>query len=143
VIPRPQQALADLAMKLALSIAPETQTSYAAANAGMIAMLLNCLAQEFDRAAAVRTQDLDEMNALFTNLPAALDPALAADIAEFSGGSAQSLRIEHLNARHGAAMELLIRLHTWAEEHRDAALDQAIWGFLARHADRHAYQAMI
>jgi len=143
MIPRPQQALSDLAMKLALSIAPETQSSYAAANAGMIAMLMNCLAQEFDRAAAVRTQDLDELATLFTHLPPTLDHTLATDIGAFLRGSVQSLRIEHLNARHAQAMDLLIRLHTWAEQHRAAELDRAIWSFLARHTDRHAFQVMI
>ncbi len=68
MIPRPQQALTDLAMKLAMSVAPETQSAYAASNAGMIAMLMQCLAQEFDRAAAVRTQDIDELTALFESL---------------------------------------------------------------------------
>ena len=142
MIPRPQQALSDLAMKLLMSIAPETQSSYAASNAGMIAMLMNCLAQEFDRAAEVRTQDLAEVATLFTNLPATLDTSLAADIAAFLRGVPQSLRIEHLNVRHAEAMELLIRLHTWAEEHRAVELDRAIWSFLARHADRHAFQVM-
>jgi hypothetical protein len=143
MIPRPQQALTDLAMKLMVSIAPETQSSYAASNAGMIAMLMTCLAQEFDRAAAVRTQDLDELATLFTNLPVGVDDTLTADIGVFLRGSPQSLRIEHLNARHAEAMELLIRLHTWAEEHRAMELDRAIWSFLRRHADRHAFQVMI
>jgi hypothetical protein len=140
VIPRPQQALSDLAMKLALSIAPETQSNYAAASTGMIAMLMNCLAQEFDRAAAVRTEDLDDLTVLFTGLPPALDATLAAEIEAFLRGSAQSLRIEHLNARHARAMDLLIRLHIWAEQHDAAELDRAIWAFLARHVDRHAFQ---
>jgi hypothetical protein len=143
MIPRPQQALSDLAMKLALSIAPETQSSYAAFNAGMVAMLMNCLAQEFDRAAAVRTEDLDELAELFEDLPPMVDDALAAKIGEFLRGSAQSLRIEHLNVRHAEALELLIELHAWAERHRDEELDRAIWSFLARHADRHAFQVMI
>jgi hypothetical protein len=143
MIPRPQQALTDLAMKLMMSIAPETQSSYAASNVGMIAMLMTCLAQEFDRAAAVRTQDLDEITTLFTNLPVGVDDTLAADVGVFLRGSAQSLRIEHLNARHAEAMALLIRLHTWAEDHRATELDRAIWSFLRRHADRHAFQVMI
>jgi hypothetical protein len=108
----------------------------------MIAMLMNCLAQEFDRAAAVRVQDLDELAALFTRLPATLDATLGADIGAFLRGAVQSLRIEHLNARHAQAMDLLIRLHTWAEQHHAAELDRAIWAFLARHADRHAFQVM-
>ena len=143
MIPRPQQALSDLAMKLMMSIAPDTQSSYAASSAGMIAVLMTCLAQEFDRAAAVRTEDLDELTVLFTALPPALDATLTADIAAFQSGSVQSLRIEHLNARHAQAMDLLIRLHTWAEQQGATELDRAIWAFLARHADRHAFQAMI
>ena len=140
MIPRPQQALSDLAMKLAMSVAPETQSAYAASNAGMIAMLMQCLAQDFDRAAAVRTQDLDELVALFESLRDVPPEPLANRIATFLRGSAESLRIEHLNARHAQGMELLIELHAWAEEVDADELDQEIWNFLIRHADRHAYQ---
>jgi len=140
VIPRPQQALSDLAMKLAMSVAPETQSAYAASNAGMIAMLMQCLAQDFDRAAAVRTQDLDELVALFESLRDVPPEPLANRIATFLRGSAESLRIEHLNARHAQGMELLIELHAWAEDVDAGELDQEIWNFLIRHADRHAYQ---
>ena len=140
MIPRPQQALSDLAMKLAMSVAPETQSAYAASNAGMIAMLMQCLAQDFDRAAAVRTQDLDELVALFESLRDVPPEPLANRIATFLRGSAESLRIEHLNARHAQGMELLIELHTWAEDVDADELDQEIWNFLIRHADRHAYQ---
>jgi len=140
VIPRPQRALSDLAMKLAMSVAPETQSAYAASNVGMIAMLMQCLAQDFDRAAAVRTQDLDELVALFESLRDVPPEPLASRIATFLRGSAESLRIEHLNARHAQGMELLIELHAWAEEVDADELDQEIWNFLIRHADRHAYQ---
>jgi len=127
-------------MKLAMSVAPETQSAYAASNAGMIAMLMQCLAQDFDRAAAVRTQDLDELVALFESLRDVPPEPLANRIATFLRGSAESLRIEHLNARHAQGMELLIELHAWAEEVDADELDQEIWNFLIRHADRHAYQ---
>jgi hypothetical protein len=140
VIPRPQQALSDLAMKLAMSVAPDTQSAYTASNAGMIAMLMQCLAQDFDRAAAVRTQDIDELVALFESLRDVPPEPLATRIATFLRGSAESLRIEHLNARHAQAMELLIELQAWAEEVDADELDQEIWNFLIRHADRHAYQ---
>ena len=127
-------------MKLAMSVAPETQSAYAASNVGMIAMLMQCLAQDFDRAAAVRTQDLDELVALFESLRDVPPEPLASRIATFLRGSAESLRIEHLNARHAQGMELLIELHAWAEEVDADELDQEIWNFLIRHADRHAYQ---
>ena len=45
MITDPGKALSDLAMKLALSIAPQTTSLYAAADTGMTAMLLQCLAQ--------------------------------------------------------------------------------------------------
>jgi len=140
MIPRPQQALSDLAMKLMTSVAPDTQSAYAASNAGMIAMLMQCLAQEFDRAALVRTQEIDELTALFQSLRDVPPEDLARRIAAYLRGSAESLRIEHLNARHAQGMELLIELHAWAETHRAEELDREIWSFLTRHADRHAYQ---
>ena len=140
MIPRPQQALADLAMKLMMSVAPETQSAFVASNAGMIAMLMQCLAQDYDRAALVRTQDIDELTALFESLRDVPPENLGSRIAAFLHGSAESLRIEHLNARHAQGMELLIELHAWAETHRAEELDREIWSFLTRHADRHAYQ---
>ena len=140
MIPRPQQALNDLAMKLIGSVAPQTQSTYAASNAGMIAMLMQCLAQEFDRAAAVRTQDIDELIALFQSLRDVPPESLTSRVGTFSRGSAESLRIEHLNVRHAQGMVLLIELHAWAETHRAEELDREIWSFLTRHADRHAFQ---
>ena len=143
MIPRPQQALIDLSMKLAMSIAPDTQSAYGASNAGMIAMLMQCLAQEFDRAAAVRIQDMDELTALFESLRDVPPEDLSNRIAAFLRGTVESLRIEHLNARHAQGMELLIELHAWAETHRAEELDREIWNFLSRHADRHAYQLAV
>jgi hypothetical protein len=140
MIPRPQQALADLAMKLATSVATDTQSAYAASSAGMIAMLMQCLAQDFDRAAAVRTQDIDELTALFESLRDVPPESLATRIAAFQRGTVESLRIEHLNARHAQGMDVLIALHEWAEQNGADELDQEIWNFLSRHADRHAYQ---
>ena len=140
MIPRPQQALNDLAMKLIGSVAPQTQSAYAASNAGMIAMLMQCLAQEFDRAAAVRTQDIDELIALFESLRDVPPENLTNRLGIFSRDSAESLRIEHLNVRHAQGMALLIELHAWAETHRAEELELEIWSFLTRHADRHAFQ---
>jgi len=139
VIPAPQQALTDLALKLMLSVAPQTRSSYAASNTAMIGMLLQCLGQDFDRGAQVRSDDIAEMSALFRNLPGTLDAALAKRIDAFLHTRPQSLRITDLDAHHDDATRLLIELHAWADQHRDAALDSAIWDYLTRHAERHAY----
>jgi hypothetical protein len=139
VIPRPRQALTDLALKLMLSVAPQTRSNYAASNTGMIAMLLQCLAQDFDRAAEVRSLDIAEMSALFHALPAGVDQSLVARIETFLTSHPKSLRIADLDAHHGEATRLLIELHAWSETNGDAALERSIWEYLARHADRHAY----
>jgi len=143
MIPRPQQALTDLAMKLLFSVAPETQSTYAASSVGMIAMLMQCFAQEFDRAAEVRIEDMNEMAALFESMRDVPPENLVQPIAQFLRGSPESLRIEHLNARHAQGMQILIELHAWAETHRAEELDLEIWNFLVRHADRHAYQLSV
>lgn len=140
MIPRPQQALTDLAMKLLFAIAPETQSTYGATNVGLIAMLMQCLAQDFDRAAAVRIQDINELSALFESMRDVPPESLVNPIALFLRGSPESLRIEHLNARHAQGMQLLIELHAWSQTHRAEELDLEIWSFLIRHADRHAFQ---
>ena len=93
MIPRPQQALNDLAMKLMLSIAPQTQSTYAATSAGMIGMLMQCLAQDFDRAAAVRVADLDEMAALFRTAPSATPAELRNALQQFLAGAPASLPV--------------------------------------------------
>jgi hypothetical protein len=143
VIPRPARALQDLAMKLALSIAPQTQSAYAATSTGMIAMLMQCLAQDFDRAAAVRVADLDEMASLFRAAPVAIPDELRQRVEQFLAGAPASLSIADLTARHAQAMQLLIELHSWVEANDLAALNHDIWQFLTRHADRHAYQVMM
>ena len=89
MIPRPQQALTDLAMKLLFSITPETSSTYAASSVGMIAMLMQCFAQEFDRAAAVRIEDINEMTALFESMRDVPPENLVNPIAQFLRGSAR------------------------------------------------------
>jgi hypothetical protein len=140
VIPRGSKALGDIAMKLVTSIAPETNSAFAAANVGLMTMLLGCLAQDYERAAENRALDVREMKALFasaTGVPA----ELAADLAAFGASEPESLRLSHLDAWHARALTLLIRLHEHAEGAADATLDRSIWEFLQRHVARHAFAA--
>ena len=66
MITAPARALGDLAMKLAVSVAPETTSAYVMANAGMIAVLLQAIGQDSERAVANRLEDVEEIKALFT-----------------------------------------------------------------------------
>lgn len=136
MIPRLPQGVADLARKLATGIAPDTASRYAMANTAMIAMLLGAVAQESERAVAVRMTDVDEMRALFRGAREAADAANAAGRRLFCERAPASLRLSDVDALHAEGLRLVIDLHTWAEDH-DAALDHAIWDFLAAHTERH------
>ena len=140
MIPRQAQALRDIAMKLVLSVAPETTTAYAASNTGMIAMLLQCLAPELDRGVETRIRDIEEMKTLFAGaLAQNLDPALAAELLSYGGREPRSLRLQDLDPLHADGLRALITLHAWAEEAGIGSLDRGIWAFLERFTDRHAF----
>lgn len=140
MIPKASRSLADLAMKLAGDIAPATQTEYAAANAGLMAMLLLALAQEQERAAAVRMLDIDEMKLLFRAAQDQHpDAPGAGQRASYCEREPKSLLISDLDRFHAEGLEALIGLHAWIDE-EDAALDRAIWDFLLHHTERHKFE---
>ena len=141
MIPKHGHALRDIAIKLAMSIAPETTTTYAAANTGMISLLLQCLAQDFDRAAETRTRDMAEMKALAEHALTLAPPAeLASKLRAYLPRQPTSLTLTDLDGLHADGQVLLIELHSWAEEAEEVDLDRRIWAFLERFADRHAFQ---
>ena len=141
MIPRHGHSLRDIAIKLAMSVAPETTSAFAASNAGMISMLLQCLAQDFDRAAESRVRDIAEMKQLFERTHADVnDAALAARLRDYLARQPKSFTLTDLDALSAEGQNALIALQTWAEEKGVSALDAEIWAFLERFADRHAFQ---
>jgi hypothetical protein len=139
LIPQPAKALADLAVKLATGIAPETNSSYAMANTGLISMLLLAMAQDHDRAAANRMADIGDMQTLFRAAARAHPAASGAAVREaFCNGAPAGLRISELDVFHAEGLAALIELHAWAELH-DAALALEIWDFLLKHTERNRF----
>jgi len=139
VIPQPARALADLAVKLAQSIAPETSSPYAMANTGLISMLMLAMAQDSDRAVANRVADIEDMKALFARTERDHPEAPgAAARAQFRAGSPPGLRISELDPYHAEGMAALIDLHAWAERHAPA-LSLQIWDFLLAHTERNRF----
>ncbi len=135
MIPRPGQAITDLAGRLGGRIAPELTDPYAAVDAGLISMLLTMLAAEAGNGVERRMQDADELKTLFVDA----GHAPGADArAAFCESAPTTLALEPVNAWLGEGMRLLIDLHAWAEQ-EDDALNQAIWDWLARHTDRHRF----
>jgi len=139
VIPRGSRALGDLAMKLAMSIAPETSSTFAAANTVLVSSLMQCLALDYDRAAEVRMQDIRDMRALFRDAASGAPREITNRMPAFLDAEPASLRISDIDALHAQGLELLIAVHEHAEASGDTALDHRIWEFLERHADRHAF----
>lgn len=135
MIPRPQQALTDIAVKLATDIGPQITSKYHAASSGMLTMLLLALAQDADRAVANRFADAAELRDLF----AAGTRAPGADRrAAFADSEPASLMLSQVSDWHSTGMTLLIELHAWAEEH-DPELDRRIWDFLRNHTERNRF----
>ena len=139
MIPHPAKALADLAVKLAQSIAPETSSSYAMANTGLISMLLLAMAQDHDRAAANRMADIEAMQRLFLAAGSAHPgaPGAAARTA-FCARAPAGLRISELDAFHAEGTAALIDLHAWTELH-DPELSLGIWDYLLAHTERNRF----
>ena len=137
MIPQPGQALTDLALRLLGNIAPNTTSTFHAADTALIAQLLLTLGQEFERAAAARMQDISELKDLLRTAPCEA-PAKAAREA-FLDAEPESLHLSAINVTHDSGMRLLIELHAWAERH-DATLNKRIWTLLRAHSERHKFE---
>ncbi len=135
MIPRPRQALADLAGRLGSRIAPTVSDPYAAVDSGLVAMLMTMLAEELEAGVARRLADGDALKALFETAEAAPD---AAARAAFVASVPVSFSLTEVSAWLDGGMALLIDLHEWAEAN-DEAMDRQIWAFLADHTARHAF----
>ena len=132
MIPAPGRALNDLAMRLLLSIAPQTANTFAAADSMLVGQLMLTLSQEFERAVETRMQDIDELQELFSQAP--MDAARD----RFAANTPASLHLQDVNALHDEGMRLLIELHTEVEL-SDPDLNLRIWLFLRAHSERHKF----
>lgn len=145
MIPDTPQAIGFLAQRLLTHVLPELKTNFATADVALLTTLLTMVGQDFDRAAQVRLQDIQEMRALFAR--AAELPELQQRheaLARASAKPLDDLRVQSLDDLHGEHAQLLIDLHRRSETLRDASpaarrLDEAIWAYYERHAERHRY----
>jgi hypothetical protein len=143
MIPHASQAVAFLAQRLLTHVLPEQRTNFGVADTALLALLFEMVAQDFDRAAHARLEDVREMRALFADARAAgldgplrprIDAVLALDLSDV-----RIARLDEVHAQHAAA---LIDLHARAETlggAEAARLDRLVWEHLERHAERHRY----
>ena len=143
MIPYPGKTIADLALRIATDIAPATNSNFAQADSGLITGLLLAVAQDYERAVFNPMADIDEIRVLcqqIIELPEADREKFTAMPAceAFVDAQPRSLMLADVTALHAQALNLLIDIHTWAEEHHDN-LNLEVWRLLRRHSERHKF----
>jgi hypothetical protein len=115
----------------------EQGAAFAAGTVGLIGMVLNLAAKEYDRGADIRFTENGDMRALFGALaPDVADAALKAKLEAAVAGKDASLRISDLNAGNYALRRLLTELQIYAEDHGARDAERRIWAVLKAMAAR-------
>jgi hypothetical protein len=142
VNPKVHDVLGALSGHLFTEVLPLLSASYAQADTMMTALLLVGAAEEFGRAAEVRSTDIREMRELFAAAAELVDGGALRDrLAEAAAREAKSLLIADLDACRDDLAGVLIALHEavetrpepWARE-----LDAKIWQHLRASTQRRA-----
>jgi hypothetical protein len=123
-------------MKLAGGVGDQG-AAFAAGTVGLIGMVLNLAAKEYDRGADIRFAENGDMRALFGELaPEVGDAGLKAKLEAAAAGKDASLRISDLNAGNYALRRLLTEVQIYAEDHGARAAERRIWAVLKAMAAR-------
>ena len=145
MIPVPSKSLTDIAVRIATHLTPAIQTNYGQADGNLISALLLTMAQDYERAVYNRMQDIEEIKQLCAQcLPQFTEQSDSTDLPDRQALSAfidrqpDSLMLAHVTECHAQAFELLISLHSWAEEHNET-VNLGIWQLLRRHSERNKF----
>ncbi len=115
--------------------------AFAAGTLGLVGIVLNMAAKEYDRGADIRVSENSDIRALFAVLaPGVGDAALKAELAAAAAAKDASLRISALNESNYALRRLLTRLQEHAEEHGARDAERRIWAVLKAMAARRLVQ---
>ena len=140
--PTVNDVLGALSGHLFSEVLPLLSASYAQADTMMAALLLAGAAEEYGRAAEVRSADIREMRELFAEAARRLPPgALRDQVAAAAAHEAKSLRIADLDACRDELAGTLIALHGTVEATREpwaCELDARIWQHLRASTQRRA-----
>ena len=126
--------------RIAMGIGNEG-AAFAAGTVGLIGMMLNLSAKEYDRAADIRFAENNDIRALFAELaPGVTDAQLKRELEAMAAAKDVSLRISSLNESNYALRRLLTRLQIFAEEHGARDAERRIWAVLKAMAARRLVQ---
>jgi hypothetical protein len=143
MIPHTQKAIAFLAQRLLTHVLPEQRTNFGVADVALLSVLLEMVAQDFERAAHARLEDVREMRGIFAEAHRLeLPDALVARMDDAGSRDLSDVRIARLDEVHALHSAVLIELHSRIESisgAEAARLDCLVWEHLERHAERHGY----
>jgi len=132
--PTPDLVLNHAFAKIAMEMGPALPPGYGQGSATLTGVLLLMVAQEFNRAAAIRAKENAAMRALFGDAAAKVGEQLGTRLRMAAGEAEASLDVAALDRKNGELKALLIELHKAVEEHGDRGLQLRILKFLSEAA---------
>jgi hypothetical protein len=142
VRPEGDQGLRFIAARLMRDVLPRMGDAFGLADVAMTSSLLGAIATEYARAAETRMRDIEEMRSILHDGAQLPERVLAAACAEHAEMKPESLIIDELDRVHDRLSALLIELHAHVESPAgDQALNERIWAYLERHAERNAFES--
>jgi hypothetical protein len=134
--------LGKVGQALLAQIGPEIRAEYTRSTALVATLLLQCVAEEWERGAARRVEENAALRALFREARAAVaDASLRERLREASEGRDDDLRLSTLDRSNDALRGLLVELHAHVEEQEGETArvaETAIWRELRRSTERRA-----
>ncbi len=138
MIPHTDDALRMLSQRFMTQLLPDLKTLYSLSDGALIGLLINAIADEVAEGIQRRLDDIAEMRLIF-EAGAAL---LSSGDKEVISSCLPSYRLSDVNDHHDALTRILVALHKKAEDKKMAGLNQSIWAYLRRHAQRHRITAI-
>jgi len=132
--PEIDKILETTAAQLMTQIAPELPPGYTQSSAGLIGMMLNFCAQEYENGAEMRASENRELRNLLAELEATVeDVRLRVKLGAVMGDRDASLKISDLNYSNAELKKLLIETQAYLETRDDEKARLArreIWAVL-------------
>lgn len=124
--PSPELVLNHAFAKIAMEMGPALPPGYGQGSATTTGVLLLMVAQEFNRAAAIRKAENDAMRALFAEVAGRMPAPLASALRGAAGEQDADLSVQALDAANAGLKKLLVEVHAAAEVAGDRGLDHRI-----------------
>ncbi len=124
--PSPELILNQAFAKIAMEMGPALPPGYGQGSATTTAVLLLMVAQEFNRAAAIRKAENDAMRLLFRETAGKVGGSLGERLKAAGDAEDIDITVAALDRSNAVLKTLLIELQTAAEDRNDTALEARI-----------------